>query len=145
MIIHDIPTWCNITFNTNLVTIYLNVEVPKNKPVYFLHLMHLIAMTPKFALSQIKRNLNMSNTFNNEVIIPLFVFLILAVRSIMARNVNQSIVSFIDVGQYESLSWGLNLFFIRRFIQVSINVFSYSAASGLSVHSWSNAGWFIYI
>ena len=47
----------------------------------------------------------MGNTFNNDVIISLlFVFVRTAVCSIMMRKGNQSIVSVIDVGQYELLS-----------------------------------------
>ena len=40
-IIHDIPTWYNIVFNTNLVIISSNVEFIKYKPVSFLQLIHL--------------------------------------------------------------------------------------------------------
>ena len=33
--------------------------------------------------------------------------------------------------------------FFRGFIYVSLHIFSYSAASRLSFHSWSNSGWWI--
>ena len=46
----------------------------------------------------------MANDFNNDKIIPLFVFIIFSVFSIMVGKGNQFIVSFIFVGQYESLS-----------------------------------------
>ena len=97
MIIHNIPTLFNISFNTNLVIISSNVEVPKNKPVYFFKLIHLISMTYKCSLLPIKRNLNMANIFNNDKIIPLFVFIRFSVCSVMLRTENQFIVSFIDI------------------------------------------------
>ena len=37
----------------------------------------------------------------------------------------------------------INFFFIRSFSRVSINIFSYPAASRLSFHYWSNAVWLI--
>ena len=98
-IIHDLPTWCNLAFNTNLVIIYSDVKVFKYKHVYFLKLILLIAMDSNLSLSPIKHNSNMSNTLNNEVILPLFGFIIFAVCSIMVRKRNHLIVSFIVVGQ----------------------------------------------
>ena len=99
LIIHDMPTWCNIALNTNLVIISSNVEFSKYKPVSLFKLIHLIAMTFNSSSSPIKRNSNMANTFNNDEISPLFVFIIFSVFYIMVRKGNQLIVSFIDVGQ----------------------------------------------
>ena len=42
-------------------------------------------MTSNVSLSPIKSNSNISNNFNNEVIIPLFIFVIFAVYSIMCE------------------------------------------------------------
>ena len=103
LIVHDIPKWNKISFNTNLVIISSYIEVPENKHVSFLQLIHLIAMTSKCSLSPIQRNSNMSNNFNVDKISPLFVFIRFSVCYIMARKGNQSIASFIDVGKYESL------------------------------------------
>ena len=74
-IIHNIPTWWNISFNTNLVIISSIVEFLKFKPVSLLQLIHLIAIisttSPYFSsLSPNKNNWNMANTFKNEGIIP---------------------------------------------------------------------------
>ena len=104
-IIHDIPTWYNISFKTNLVIIYSNDEVLKCETVYSLKFIHLIAMASTLYLSSTKRNWSMANTFNNKVIIPLFGFRIFAVCFIMVIKGNHWIVSFIEVGQYKSLSW----------------------------------------
>ena len=142
-IIHDIPAWCNILFNTNLVNISSHVEVPKYKPVYFLQLIPLIATASTLYLSWIKINTNMENTFNNEVIIPLFGFRIFSVCSIMVRKGNHWIVSFIVVGQYKSLSWR-SIYFLSEVLNMLASIFiSYASASRLSLHSWSNAGWLV--
>ena len=61
-------------------------------------------MTSKTYLSPIKRNPNMAKLFNNDRVSLLFVFVRFTVCSIMVRKGNQSIVYFIDIGQYESLS-----------------------------------------
>ena len=103
LIIRDIPTRCNIAFNTNVVIIYSNVEFYKYKPVSFLQLVHLIAMKSNVSVSPIKRNSKITNTFNYEGIIPAFVFIIFALYYIMARKGNYSFVSFINVSQYKSL------------------------------------------
>ena len=121
LIIHDMTTWFSIALNTNLVVIYSNVEVLINKPVGFLQLVHLISMASNLSLSSIKRNSNIANTLNNEGIIPLFGFKILAVYSIMVRKGNQSIVYSIVVGQYKLLLWR-SIFFFRRCRQFSINI-----------------------
>ena len=61
-------------------------------------------MESKKSLLPIKHMSNISNAFNNEGIIPAFVFILFSVCSIMAKNGNHTIVYFIYVGQYESLS-----------------------------------------
>ena len=107
-IIHDIPTWCNIAFNTNLVTIYSIVVFLKYKPVSLLKLIHLISISPttfpySFCLSSNKRNSNMENTSNNEGTSPLFGFRIFTVCSIISRKGNRWILYFIEVGQHKPL------------------------------------------
>ena len=86
LIIHDIPTWCNIAFNTNLVTIssYTPVKlVSESKPVYLLQLVRLIDKTPNSLFPRLKRISNMANIFNNDDIIPLFFCILCSVCSIM--------------------------------------------------------------
>ena len=73
----------------------------KNKPVAFL----LIAWASNLSLSSIEINSNIANAFNNEGVIPLFGYRILAVCSIMVRKGNHWIVSLIVVGQYKLLPW----------------------------------------
>ena len=109
-IIHDIPTWCNIAFNKNLVIISSIVEFIKYKPVSLLQLIHLISIISttfpsSSSLLSNKRNWNMENTVNNEVISPLFGFRIFAVCSTTVIKGNHWIVSFIEFGQYKLLSW----------------------------------------
>ena len=134
LIIHNIPTRCKIAFNTNLVIISSNVEVPENKPVSFLQVIYLLSMTSKCYLSPIKHNSKMANTLNNDTISPFFVFIIFAVCSIMVIKGNQLIVYFIDVGQYDSLSLRLN-FFSKGFYSLTSIFFLYSAESRFSFHS----------
>ena len=144
LIIHDISAWSNIAFNTNLMIISSNVEFNKYRPVSFLQLIHLIYMQSSFYLSPIKSNPNIANAFNNEGIISLFGFIILAVCSIMTRKGNHWILYFIDVGQYKSLSWRLISFFSECLYRLESIYFSYSVASWFSFHYWSNDGWLIY-
>ena len=99
-IIHDIPTWCNIAFNTNLVIIPSIVVSFTCNPVYLLWFIHLIAIESttspsSLRLSSNKRSWNMANNFNNEGISPLFGLSIFVVCSIMVRKGNHWIVSFI--------------------------------------------------
>ena len=52
LIIHDIPTWCNISFNKNLVTIssYTQVKlVSEFKPVSLLQWIHFIDTVSKYS------------------------------------------------------------------------------------------------
>ena len=98
-------------------------------------MIHLIAITlttfsSSYYLSSNKRNWNISNTFNNEVISPLFGFIIFAVYYIMVRKGNHLIVYFIEVVQYKLLSWR-SIFFNQKvytrynrffFIRCSINI-----------------------
>ena len=107
LVIHNIPTWSNIGFNTKLVIISSNVVFFKNIPVSLLQLIHLIDMTSDFSSSQFKRYSNMANTF----IRPIFFSIIFAVFSIMTRKGNHRIVSLIDVVQKSSPSTQLNSLF----------------------------------
>ena len=140
-IIHNIPTWCNIAFNTNLVIISSNVEFIKYKPVYFLQCIHLVDMASTSYLSPFKRNWNMKKNLNNEEIIPLSGIRIFAVCSIMSRKGNHCIVYFIEVGQYKFLSWR-SIYFLSKGLNTLASFFSYSAASILSLHSWRN-DWYL--
>ena len=99
-IIHDVPTWWNVAFNTNLVIISPNVEVPKYKPVYFLQLINLMALASSLYLLSIKRNSNMANTFNNEGISHLCGFRIFAVCSIMVRKGNHFLLRLSSTSRY---------------------------------------------
>ena len=142
-IIHNIPTWCNIVFNTNLEIISSNVNVVKYKPVSFLQLIHLIDMTSTLFLSSIKLNSNMENTFNNEVIIPCFVFITFALCSIMVVKGDHIILSFVDVGNYMLLSWQ-SIYVLSEFLdRLESILFSYTSASRLSFRYWINSGWLI--
>ena len=118
----------------------------KYKPVYSLQLIHLIyiistTFTSSSCLSSNKSSWNMADTFNNEVISPLFEFVIFAVCYIMVIKGNQWIVSFIEVSQYKFLSWR-SINFLAEGVY-TLAFFSYAAASRLSFHSWINSGWFI--
>ena len=109
----------------------------------FLQLIHLIAMDSTLALSSIKHNSKIANTFNNGVISPCFGSRIFAVCSITLRKGNHWIVSFIVVGQYKSLKWQ-SIYFSSEVLDMLESIFlSYVAASRLSFHSWRNYGWLV--
>ena len=148
-IIHNIPTWYNTSFNTNLVIISSSIEFLKYKLVSSLLLINLMDIIStnfpySYSLSSNKLNWNMSNTFNNEVVSALFGFRIFTVCSIMVRKWDHWIVSFIEVGQYKSLSWRSISFLLEGLYKLASIYFIYAAASILSFRYWNNAGWLIY-
>ena len=95
LIIHDIPTWWNIAFNTSLVTIssYNQVKlVSKSKPVSLLQLIHFIDKASKSSSQKIKRISNMEDIFNNDDIRPWFSCILFALCPMMARKGNHCIL-----------------------------------------------------
>ena len=116
--------------------------------MYLLQLLHLIAMASttffsSLCLSSNKRNWNMANTFNNEGSSPLFGLRIFSVCSIMVRKGNQLIVSFIEVGQYNSISWRSIYFLAESLYTLASIFFSYTAVSVLIFYYWINEVWLI--
>ena len=113
--------------------------------LFFLQLIHLIAMASNLSPSSIKCNSNIVNNLNNELIIPSFGFRIFSVCFVMVRKGKYWIVYFIVVGQYKSLLWRSVILFSEVSDRLSSIFLSYTEASRLSFHSWSNSGWFIFL
>ena len=110
-----------------------NVYLFKYKPVSFLQLIHLIAMTYNFSLSPIRQHSNIENDFNNKGIIPLFGPIIFALCYIMARKGKTELYILLMLAS--TSHYYDDQFFSEVLYRSASIFFSYSALSRFSFHS----------